>query len=117
MNENGTAAITGRIAQPPDEMWREHVLEPQFRYEAEHLLPHYLLVEKVLLAEYERLGLMATDEVRKVADVLGEIAAEGLCADPGANLSDMALAVERRVTERFTVPVWHVDRSRNDLQA
>jgi argininosuccinate lyase len=117
-NSTGAAsALTGRIGGPPDALLRADVLEPQFRYEAEHLLPYYLQVEKVLLVEYERMGVLDTAAVHAVAAVLDEIAAEGVTADPDTNMSDLALAIERRVTGRLSVPAWHVDRSRNDLQA
>ncbi|TDV43156.1 argininosuccinate lyase [Actinophytocola oryzae] len=109
--------LTGRIAGAPGDVVRTDVLEPQFRYEAEHLLAHYVQVELVLLAEYERMALISPARVREIAGVLAGIPADGLVADGGGNMSDIALAVERRVTERLTVPVWHVDRSRNDLQA
>jgi argininosuccinate lyase len=119
MIDKGTAdtRLTGRIDRTPDDALRELVLEPQFRYEAEHLLPHYVRVEMVLLAEYERMEVLDTAQVRRIAGVLGGIVAGGLVADPAGNLSDIALAIERQVTERLDVPAWHVDRSRNDLQA
>jgi argininosuccinate lyase len=120
MTENGTAgdtALTGRISRPPDDVLRELVLDPQFRHDAEHLLPHYVRLEKVLLAEYERMEVLDTAQVRRIARVLDGIARDGIVADPVDNLSDVALAVERYVTERLDVPAWHVDRSRNDLQA
>ena len=109
--------LTGRIARTPGAVVSADVLEPQFRYEAEHLLTYYVQVELALLAEYERMTLLDQGQVREIAAVLAEIPADGLVADGGGNMSDIALAVERRVTERLTVPVWHVDRSRNDLQA
>ncbi|HEX5115464.1 MAG TPA: lyase family protein [Pseudonocardiaceae bacterium] len=109
--------LTGRIDGSPDALLRDEVLEPQFRYEAEHLLPYYVQVEQVLLAEYQRMGVLDRTTVCRIADMLREVRAEGVVADPEGNMSDMALAVERRVTGRLAVPAWHVDRSRNDLQA
>src|SRR5689334_19908378 len=115
MSDNTTATLTGRITEPPDAVLREHVLEPQFRYEAEHLLPHYVAAERVLLAEYARLGLLDRAQVAHVDAALSE-AADGVTADPYGNLSDIAFALERRV-DPAVAPAWHVDRSRNDLQA
>lgn len=112
-----TAALSGRLRRPPKALVREDILDPQFRHDAEHLLGFHVLVEKVLLAEYHRMGLLDAEQVRGVATALDGVTRESLAADPEANLSDLAFAVERQVTARLTVPVWHVDRSRNDLQA
>jgi argininosuccinate lyase len=117
IDDTTTEALTGRISRPPSTALRELVLEPQFRYEAEHLLAHYIHVEKVLLTEYRRLGVLDAVQVRHIAVALGDVIRDGLSADPVANLSDIALAIERHVTGRLDVPAWHVDRSRNDLQA
>jgi len=47
------------------------------------------------------------------------VTAEVLTADPTANFSDVAFAIERHVEHGVGRPVarWHADRSRNDLQA
>jgi argininosuccinate lyase len=117
IDDNTAEALTGRISRPPSTALRELVLEPQFQYESEHLLEHYVQVEKVLLTEYQRMGVLDARQVRHIAIALGDVVRTGLSADPVANLSDIALAIERHVTGRLDVPSWHVDRSRNDLQA
>jgi argininosuccinate lyase len=112
-------AITGRLAAAPDRLLHEEVLEPQFRFEVEHLLPHYVALEQVLLLEYLRMGLLDEAQAAAIGGLLDEVDAAALRADPETNLSDISLAVERYVTGRLTIeaPAWHVDRSRNDLQA
>jgi argininosuccinate lyase len=109
--------LSGRIDAVPSEIWNEEVLAPQFEYEAEHLLRHYVAIEKVLLLEYVRMGLVDAADAGLVAERLGS-AAEALRADRRENMSDIAFAVERHVAAGFAaVPAaWHVDRSRNDLQ-
>lgn len=112
-----TAPLTGRLASTPSALLRKEILDPQFAYEVEHLLPYYLQAEQALTSEYQRMGLLDAEQALGVASVLGQLTAGELRADPAANLSDIAFAVERHVSERLTVPIWHVDRSRNDLQA
>jgi argininosuccinate lyase len=111
--------LTGRLSMDPSETVHREVLEPQFRLEVAHLLPHYVRVEKALLLESLRLGFATVDEVRAIGAALDDITAGTIAPDPTLNLSDVALAIERLVSERITVeaPTWHVDRSRNDLQA
>ncbi|HET8643066.1 MAG TPA: lyase family protein [Pseudonocardiaceae bacterium] len=84
-----------------------------------HLLGHYVAIEKALLAEYRRLGLIEAGQVRAIAGRLDLIDRAALRADPRHNVSDIAFAIERFVTDGLAepVPAWHVDRSRNDLQA
>ena len=109
--------LSGRVTGRPDDLWRREVLEPQFRHDVDHLLRYHLIVEKVLLTEYVRLGVLDRSTAERVVAALDGIAAEGVTADPDGNLSDLALAVERRVAGQVDAPAWHVDRSRNDLQA
>ncbi|WP_017236986.1 argininosuccinate lyase [Streptomyces sp. SS] len=111
--------LTGRLAAAPDDFVRQEFLEPQFRHEVAHLLPWYVLIEKALLREYRRLGVLSAHEVERLAEALGGLTAEELTAGAGAALTDIALAMEKRVAEVVPepVPAWHVDRSRNDLQA
>jgi argininosuccinate lyase len=114
-----TQVLTGRVGAGPSDLIHRELLEPQFRYEAEHLLPWYILIEKVLLAEYRRMRLLTPQQVADVAARLNEVTADTITPDQGANLSDIAFAIERFVSGRLSsLPVaWHVDRSRNDLQA
>lgn len=113
------AGLTGRIQSGPAEILRRDVLDPQFRYEAEHLLGYYVQVEKVLLLEYQRMGFLTARQVTAVARALDEATAERLAADLDASMSDISFGLERFVLSRLDepIPVWHVDRSRNDLQA
>ncbi|GHB56794.1 hypothetical protein GCM10010347_28650 [Streptomyces cirratus] len=114
-----TAALSGRIRSGPSELLHDEVLAPQFRFESRHLLHHYAAIEKTLTAEYARMGLVTADEARDIATLLDGVGADTLTAEPGANMSDIAFALERHVEAGLPRPVvrWHVDRSRNDLQA
>jgi argininosuccinate lyase len=111
--------LTGRIDQEPSALLHEEILAPQFSYEAVSLLPCYVRTEKALLAEYLRLGLMTGPQARQISAILDSIDSSALAADPVANMSDIAFAIEVHVLDRLDepVPCWHVDRSRNDLQA
>jgi|GEM_PF-1434139 len=113
------SALSGRIDAAPSEVWHDEVLAPQFTYEVNHLLPHYLAIERVLLVEYRRMGLLDAAQCAAVADRLRGITRDTIVADPRANTSDIAFAIERHVTDGLAEPppAWHVDRSRNDLQA
>lgn len=114
-----TAQLSGRIRQAPSSIMHDEILEPQFRNEVEHLLPWYILVEKVLLLEHQRLGLVDASECSALAKALHDTTPDLLIASPSGNLSDLALALERHVEAHvsYTAVCWHVDRSRNDLQA
>jgi argininosuccinate lyase len=111
--------LTGRITAPPSELLHEQVLAPQFAAEVSYLLEHYLHIEKVLLVEYLRMGLLTRAEAERIGRLLHGLSADALTADPAANMSDIAFAIERHVTAGMAeLPAaWHVDRSRNDLQA
>jgi argininosuccinate lyase len=111
--------ITGRIAAIPAGLWNAEVLAPQFRYELTCHLPAYMAIEKVLAAEYLRMGLLRRDQAMAIIAVLSDITAGGLTADPRSNMSDIAFAIERHVLDRVdAIPAaWHADRSRNDYQA
>jgi argininosuccinate lyase len=111
--------LTGRLAAAPDDFIRREFLEPQFRHEAAHLLRWYVLIEKALLREYHRLGILPADQVAQLATALSALTAEDLTAGAEAALFDIALAIESRAVHALPepVPAWHVDRSRNDLQA
>ncbi|MEY9887140.1 argininosuccinate lyase [Catenulispora sp. MAP5-51] len=110
------APVTGRVSSPPARLLHEEVLEPQFRYEVRRLLPHYVRVEKALLVAYERMRVLSAPECDQLARALTE-AAGSITADPAENFSDIALSLEIETHRRAPVPRWHVDRSRNDLQA
>ncbi len=111
--------LTGRIDGVPSEVWHDEVLAPQFAYEVSHLLPWYVAIEKALLLEYRTMGLADQRQVELVARRLHEVTPELVRADPRENMSDIAFAIERHVSGASPPPfaAWHVDRSRNDLQA
>jgi argininosuccinate lyase len=109
--------LTGRLAATPDEFIREEFLEPQFGHEVTHLLRWYVLIEKALLGEYHRLGVLPAAQTASLAAALDGLTAEELTASAGTTLSDIALAIETRVYREVPARAWHVDRSRNDLQA
>jgi argininosuccinate lyase len=111
--------FTGRITDTPHPLLHQEVLEPQFKFEVEHLLTWYVAIEKVLALEYHRMGLITVDQLRSIGAALVRETAKTLTADPTSNMSDIAFALERYVESSLPtpVPMWHVDRSRNDLQA
>ncbi|WP_326641100.1 lyase family protein [Streptosporangium sp. NBC_01755] len=116
---DSASGLTGRISAGPDELVRREVLRPQLEFEAEHLLPGYLRLEQVLLLEYHRMGLLSTIDVATIAPVLSELDSETVRNLADAAMSDIAFTIERYAIERIgdIAPAWHVDRSRNDLQA
>jgi argininosuccinate lyase len=114
-----TAALTARIDAGPSEIVRAEVLEPQYAYEVRCLLPHYVAIEKVFALEYRRMGLISQPQAAAVAALLDSASTTVGDADPAATMSDIAFALEQHVRQGLAepLPVWHVDRSRNDLQA
>jgi argininosuccinate lyase len=115
----GAGGLTGRIAAGPDALLRAEVLEPQLRFEIDALLPWYVQLEKVLLLEYRRLGLLDGAQVGAIAELLDRVTPEAVAQEAEESMSDIAFTLERHVTRRLAEvpPAWHVDRSRNDLQA
>ncbi len=114
-----SGSLTGRISKSPSELMHELILQPQFDYEMKHLLPFYIWIEKAMLLEYRRMGLIKQAEVEEIANVLSQINIESLLAKREYNMSDIAFAIEKWVekhTEKLPV-AWHLDRSRNDFQA
>ncbi|MBO4204421.1 argininosuccinate lyase [Micromonospora echinofusca] len=111
--------LTGRITALPDDVLREEILDPQFTAEARTLLPGYVAIEKVLILEYLRMGLIDPASAAALGARLGEVDQDRIVADSAGNLSDIAFAIERYVQDGPVTPpgTWHVDRSRNDLQA
>ncbi|MEV5892552.1 argininosuccinate lyase [Nonomuraea fuscirosea] len=112
-------SLTGRLAAAPADFIRQEFLEPQFRHEVTHLMRWYVLIEKALLCEYRRLGILPAHQVEQLATALCGLTPEDVATEAGLALSDIALALEARVSKAVPdpVPAWHVDRSRNDLQA
>lgn len=119
-DSGGAATLTGRILASPDALLRAEVLLPQLRFEIDALLPWYRRLEKVLLLEYRRMELLDDQEVALIATLLDRAAPEAIAETAGRSMSDIAFALERFVATRMAgrLPAaWHVDRSRNDLQA
>ncbi|TYS65780.1 argininosuccinate lyase [Sutcliffiella horikoshii] len=111
--------ITGRISSVPDRLLHEEILEPQFRYELDHLFQGYIQIEHVMLLEYIRMGWISEKEGKDIIKQLQLISPATLVANPQKNMSDIAFAIERTVDSSLSnpVPCWHLDRSRNDFQA
>lgn len=111
--------LTGRIKESPHQVWREEVLNPQLDYEAHHLLPYYLWIEKALLVEHQRLGLINRKEAVEIYSAIERLHPDEVLKQAEAHLSDMAFTIEGMILANLSQPViaWHVDRSRNDYQA
>jgi argininosuccinate lyase len=116
-DDHAVTALTGRIADSPSALLRDEVLDPQFRQDSANQFRWLVCVEKALLAEYRRMEVIDEAGTLGIAAALTEVERTGVRADPDANMSDLALAIERGVLGHIDLPVWHVDRSRNDLQA
>lgn len=118
-HRSGVGSLTGRISQPPAALLHDEILAPQFAYDSRYMLGHYLRIEKALLLESQRLGMLTAAQARAIASALDHIADTGLVADPALNLSDLSFAIEVAVKGLLEepVPAWRVDRSRNDFQA
>jgi argininosuccinate lyase len=118
-DQRANTALTGRINQNPSALVIEEVLRPQFEYELQHVLPGYLLIEQALLAEYVRLEILTPAAAQRIARLVAAITPEALQAHAAASMTDIAFAIETLVAGGLQppVPLWHVDRSRNDLQA
>ncbi|MGZ0150535.1 lyase family protein [Kribbella sp. WER1] len=111
-------SVSGRLTATPGDFVRRTFLEPQLSHELEHLLPWYILIEKALLAEYHRMGVLSSGEVISLTAGLRGLTQESVAARADDSLTDIALAMEAEVLAGAgPVPAWHVDRSRNDLQA
>lgn len=115
MEEN----LTGRISMAPSQLLHEEVLEPQFRYEVENLLPAYIQIEQAMLLEYIRMNWITAKEGYEISQLLHSINHDKLVADPERNMSDIAFGIERLIESSLSSPIshWHMDRSRNDFQA
>lgn len=111
--------LTGRIDGSPRAVLDEQILRPQFAHEAARLLPHYIAAERALVDEYHRMGVLSETDCADLHAALVALGAAGISPDAAANFSDVAFAIETGVNSRLgrTVAGWHVDRSRNDLQA
>ncbi|MBE1556812.1 argininosuccinate lyase [Sporosarcina limicola] len=112
-------SLSGRITSGPSGILHSEILGPQFNYELENLLPYYLAIEKIFVLEYERLELITGNEKDNIITILDQVTKKNIKADPTYNMSDILFAIERHVEDKLDVevPAWHIDRSRNDIQA
>ncbi len=119
VGERKSSPISGRISAPPSEVLDAQVLRGQFDHEVANLLPHYVSIEQTLIAEYLRMDILSAADAAALMRALSTVNAESIVADPAQNFSDIAFAIERRVVDQLSAvpPRWHLDRSRNDLQA
>lgn len=111
--------LSGKIKDNPNEILSKEILEPQFAYELEHMLSGYIWIEQLLLLEYARLNILSSEEITEINNLLKGIAPSKLIADKDKNMSDISFAIEKYVKDNIKAKAitWHVDRSRNDLQA
>lgn len=111
--------ITGRLKKPPHELYTNTVLYPQFKFELDNYLGHYLAIEKVLLDMYEQMNILSSSETKAIAKAINELDKEELSKSSEENLTDIAFTIEKVVKENVEedIPFWHLDRSRNDFQA
>lgn len=118
-NELGQSAITGRLLEQPSAFIHDEILHPQFTYEVTHLLPYYLRIEKAIAMEYARMGLLDMEALQAIILQLDQIDIETLVGNPQENMTDILFAIERYVEQNTSrsMTAWHLDRSRNDVQA
>lgn len=111
--------LTGRLKKPPHESYTNTVLYPQFKFELDNYLSHYLAIEKVLLQMYEQMNILSASEAEAIAKAINNLDKEELHIASKENLTDIAFTIEKAVKEKVKepVPFWHLDRSRNDFQA
>ncbi|SDX08805.1 argininosuccinate lyase [Marininema mesophilum] len=114
-----TIQFSGRVTENPNNIMIEEVLFPQLNYEVKHLLPYYIQIEKELLIEYKRMGLMEEKEIQDVLKALNQINEKMISQIAKTSMTDIAFSIEKSVEQMVERPVatWHVDRSRNDYQA
>lgn len=111
--------LTGRIVSGPNSLITNEILRPQFDYELQYLLQSYILIEQALVVEYVRMQILSPQEGRQIVDILASITPELMNEKAASSMTDIAFSIELIVFEQLPQPVpqWHVDRSRNDLQA
>lgn len=114
-----TNQVTGRVTSPPHERYTQTILYPQFEYELNNYLDHYLSIEKVLLHSYRTMNLVSEYEAIDLFNAIIAVDRKQLDIQSKENLTDIALTIERFIDQHMekTVTRWHLDRSRNDYQA
>ncbi|MFC7723113.1 lyase family protein [Nonomuraea recticatena] len=110
---------TGRIRQAPASLLERTVLNSRFDWEVQHLLRHYQWIEMVQTEEYVRMGVLDPDMGERIRGAVAGLSAEEVAAEHGTTMSDTLFAMERALYARIPAQAtaWHVDRSRNDVQA
>jgi argininosuccinate lyase len=111
---------TGRINRPPALVLEETVLGRRFDWEIRHLLRHYLWIELAHLGEYLRMGTMDLAACTRIRGVVLDLTEDEVTSRRLTAMSDPLFALEQAIHARLTPslpPAWHVDRSRNDVQA
>jgi argininosuccinate lyase len=110
---------TGRIRQAPASLLERTVLNSRFDWEVQHLLRHYLWIEMVHTGEYVRMGVLNPELGERIRHAVAGLSAEDVAAERDATMSDTLFAMERALYARIPpqATAWHVDRSRNDVQA
>lgn len=111
--------FTSRLELGPGPLMRSDVLDPQFDVELRHLTPRYVSIELALVRQQEAMGHLSEARARELERILASLTADDLDRYREQSMSDMAFALELCVEDRLSepVPMWHVDRSRNDYQA
>ncbi|WP_440070339.1 lyase family protein [Streptosporangium sp. OZ121] len=110
---------TGRIRRPPARLLDDAVLTQRFDWEMRTLLRHYRWIELTQTGEYARMGLLGHDAAERIRRTVLDLTPEQVGAERAAAMSDPLFALERCVQARVPegAHAWHVDRSRNDVQA
>jgi argininosuccinate lyase len=101
-------------------MLEETVLGRRFEWEIRHLLRHYFWIELAHVGEYQRMGVMDLAACTLVREVVLDLTEDEVAARRATAMSDPLFALEQAVHARLAgslPPAWHVDRSRNDVQA
>ncbi|MEA1853790.1 lyase family protein [Cytobacillus sp. FSL W7-1323] len=111
--------MTGRVKSPPHEIMNKLILYPQLLFESDNYLEHYLSIEKVLIKSYEEMNLINTTDAVKLLESVKSVQKENIIKSAYSNMNDIAFSIEKAIDENLGKPVlnWHLDRSRNDLQA
>lgn len=119
MNEKNESFPTGRLMEHPNTYIHDELLYPQFQYEIKNLLVYYIAIEKVMSIEYERMGILSSEDLHSILEALDRITDHSLVADPSKNMTDILFAIEQNVKSNISsdIVAWHLDRSRNDVQA
>lgn len=110
---------TGRIRRGPAPLLDDAVLTQRFDWETRTLLRHYRWIELTHTGEYARMGLLDRDAAERIRRAVLDLTPEQVGAERAAAMSDPLFALERCVQAHVpeSAHAWHVDRSRNDVQA